>query len=60
MRSRTKATPIVPLTFAEQTEFAEPTIRINTTLAGSVALDWSERAAWDEFVRYYQSLYPAH
>jgi nucleoside-diphosphate-sugar epimerase len=47
------------LIFAEQTEFAEPAIRINTTPTDPAALDWSERAAWDEFVRYYQSVYPA-
>ena len=58
MRSRTGLD--CALTFAEQTEFVEPAIRINTTLADPVALDWSERAAWDEFVQYYQSRYPAH
>jgi nucleoside-diphosphate-sugar epimerase len=45
------------LSFAEQTEFAEPAIRINTALADATVLGWSETAAWDEFVRYYQTLY---
>jgi UDP-glucose 4-epimerase len=47
------------LSFADQTEFAEPEIRINTTPADAAALGWSETAAWDEFTRYYQALYPA-
>jgi nucleoside-diphosphate-sugar epimerase len=45
------------LSFADQTEFAEPAVRINTSLADTAALGWSESAAWDEFVRYYQTLY---
>lgn len=45
------------LSFPDKMEFAEPAIRINTTLADATALSWSEPAAWDKFVRYYQTLY---
>jgi UDP-glucose 4-epimerase len=45
------------LSFAEQTEFTEPVIRLNTTLP--TALDWNETTAWDAFVRYYETRYPA-
>ena len=38
---------------ADQTEFAEPRIRINTEPLSSVALDWSETLAWDELAEYY-------
>jgi UDP-glucose 4-epimerase len=45
------------LSFAEQTEFPEPEIRINTTPIDGPALGWNEAAAWDAFTRYYQALY---
>jgi nucleoside-diphosphate-sugar epimerase len=45
------------LEFAEQREFPEPEIRINTDLPDRAALGWSENEAWDGFVRYYEGLY---
>jgi len=41
------------LDHAEQREFPEPAVRINTDLLDPAALDWDEAAAWDEFVGYY-------
>ena len=41
------------LELAEQTEFPEPPVRINTDLCDPAALGWSEADAWDGFVRYY-------
>lgn len=41
------------LELAEQTEFPEPPVRINTDLCDAAALGWSEADAWDGFVRYY-------
>ncbi|HEV2303716.1 MAG TPA: NAD(P)-dependent oxidoreductase [Stellaceae bacterium] len=45
------------LDLAVQTEFMEPEIRINTDFPDRAALGWSEPAAWDAFVRYYEALY---
>jgi UDP-glucose 4-epimerase len=39
-----------------QTEFSEPRIRINTDVADTGILDWSEMAAWDEVANYYTEL----
>ena len=39
-----------------QTEFSEPRIRINTDVADTKILDWSEMAAWDEVANYYAKL----
>jgi len=39
-----------------QTEFSEPRIRINTDVADTGTLDWSEMAAWDELADYYAEL----
>jgi UDP-glucose 4-epimerase len=36
-----------------QSEFSEPRIRINTDVADSKTLNWSEKAAWDELANYY-------
>jgi nucleoside-diphosphate-sugar epimerase len=41
------------LEFAEQTDFSEPAVRINTDPMDPQALRWSEAEAWDEFVRHY-------
>jgi len=41
------------LELAEQTEFPEPPVRINTDLCDPAALGWDEAIAWDEFVAYY-------
>jgi UDP-glucose 4-epimerase len=38
---------------AQQTDFPEPRVRINTDLPDAVALDWDERRAWDEIAAYY-------
>jgi nucleoside-diphosphate-sugar epimerase len=41
----------------KQTEFAEPVIRVNSFPAAIADQSWSEAGAWDELIRYYQSLY---
>ncbi len=41
---------------AMQREFSEPRVRINTDVLDGAALGWGERAAWDEFARYYLDL----
>lgn len=42
-----------PVELANQTEFPEPRIRINTDDASRYALDWDESAAWDALAEYY-------
>jgi UDP-glucose 4-epimerase len=42
-----------PLNFAEQTEFPEPRIRINTDLLPVAEFGWSESASWDQLADYY-------
>lgn len=42
------------LDLAEQTEFDEPRMRINTQPATGLVGGWSERAAWDGFVEDYR------
>lgn len=44
------------LDFKNQTEFAEPRVRINTDLVDASALGWDEAAAWDEMAAYYEKL----
>lgn len=44
------------LELAEQTDFSEPRVRINTDLLDPAALAWNESAAWDGFVAYYAGL----
>jgi nucleoside-diphosphate-sugar epimerase len=41
---------------AAQSDFSEPQIRINTDVADTKALNWSEKIAWDEFADYYKQL----
>ncbi len=41
------------LDLAEQTEFDEPRMRINTRPAAALVEGWSESAAWDAFVSFY-------
>jgi UDP-glucose 4-epimerase len=41
------------LELGEQTEFAEPPVRINTDLLDPAALHWNEAAAWNELAEYY-------
>jgi len=43
------------LQLAEQTEFDEPKIRINTDLLDAGELGWDEQRAWDEIAEYYES-----
>lgn len=38
----------------DQTQFAEPRVRINTDLPDAHALGWNEAAAWDELAGYYR------
>ncbi len=40
----------------KQTDFTEPLARINTDIVDTNALNWSERAAWDELAAYYDQL----
>ena len=42
------------LEFAEQIEFSEPPVRINTDPCDPAALGWNEPASWDEFIDYYR------
>jgi UDP-glucose 4-epimerase len=43
-----------PIEFAEQTEFPEPAVRINTDVADAVG--WGESDAWDAIASYYLNL----
>jgi nucleoside-diphosphate-sugar epimerase len=43
------------LDLAEQTEFPEPPVRINTDLQDPAALGWNEAEAWNEFAAYYSN-----
>lgn len=45
------------LVHADQTEFPEPAIRINSSFVDAAALGWHEGPAWDEFVAYYETIY---
>jgi UDP-glucose 4-epimerase len=42
-----------PFSFAKQTEFPEPPVRINTDLIRPSDYDWNEGDAWDQVARYY-------
>lgn len=42
-----------PLEMAEQMEFAEPAVRINTDVVAGSKLGWNEKAAWDGLANYY-------
>ena len=42
-----------PVGLAEQTEFPEPKIRINTDPLAALALGWDESSAWDDLADYY-------
>jgi nucleoside-diphosphate-sugar epimerase len=41
------------LELAQQKEFPEPRVRINTDLQDAAALGWDERRAWDDIASYY-------
>jgi nucleoside-diphosphate-sugar epimerase len=42
-----------PLELAEQTEFAEPRVRLNVDPVDAVALGWDEHRAWDAIAEWY-------
>lgn len=42
-----------PVELAEQTDFSEPLVRINTDAADIDALGWNEGKAWDDLAHYY-------
>jgi UDP-glucose 4-epimerase len=44
---------------ADQTDFSEPRLRVNTDPCDPAALGWNEAAAWDAFARYYDARYGA-
>lgn len=48
-----------PLSLAEQTEFPEPMIRVNTDPLDHGRLGWDEGKAWDDLADYYRGRYPA-
>jgi UDP-glucose 4-epimerase len=43
-----------PVEFAEQTDFAEPLVRINMDVPDVRALGWDEAAAWDRAAEYWR------
>jgi nucleoside-diphosphate-sugar epimerase len=43
------------VTLLQQTEFGEPTVRINTDRVDGTALGWSEAAAWDAEAEFYKA-----
>jgi UDP-glucose 4-epimerase len=45
-----------PLYCAEQSEFPEPRVRVNTDPVAGDALDWSQAGFWDETAAYYGRL----
>ena len=45
-----------PLELKQQTDFAEPRVRLNTDALDSAALGWDEARAWDELAAYYLNL----
>ncbi len=44
-----------PVACAVQTDFPEPMIRINQSLALRAFPDWSEASAWDDLAEYYRA-----
>lgn len=45
------------LTFADQTEFPEPAMRVNVDRPSLQRLNWNEARAWDDLAAYYRSVY---
>lgn len=43
-------------TLAEQTEFSEPRVRVNTDRLDAAGLGWDEETAWDQLADYYKQL----
>ncbi|MCC6449790.1 MAG: NAD(P)-dependent oxidoreductase [Candidatus Aureabacteria bacterium] len=48
-----------PFDLAEQVDFPEPRVRVNTDPAAALVPGWDEPAAWDELAAYYRRRYPA-
>lgn len=48
-----------PVEFADQTQFAEPWMRVNTQPAAAAAAHWNEARAWDELAAYYRARFLA-
>ncbi len=48
------------LSFATQTDFAEPEVRVNSDRPSLVTLGWSEALAWDALAAYYRATYLIH
>jgi len=46
-----------PLKLAEQTEFSEPKVRINTDRLDTERLGWDENQTWDALAAYYKERY---
>jgi len=46
-----------PVDCADQTEFTEPRVRVNTDFPDHRKLGWEEKRAWDEIAEYYQQQY---
>lgn len=44
-----------PFDLAEQADFSEPRVRINTDRLDAQTYDWNEEAAWDNLARYYST-----
>jgi nucleoside-diphosphate-sugar epimerase len=44
-----------PIVLLEQTEFAEPMVRVNTDRIDGAAFGWSETSAWDAEAEFYDS-----
>jgi UDP-glucose 4-epimerase len=45
------------LELAEQTEFTEPRVRVNTDPLDAEALGWDEAGAWDKLAVYYREAF---
>lgn len=47
------------LALADQRDFAEPVVRVNTDLVLPADHEWTEAAAWDDLAAYYERVYRA-
>ncbi|MFC1452313.1 NAD-dependent epimerase/dehydratase family protein [Verrucomicrobiota bacterium] len=45
------------LSFAEQTDFPEPRVRVNSDRPDAPPRDWDEKEAWDELADFYRETY---
>ena len=46
-----------PLDLADQSDFPEPAVRVNTDISDEAALGWREERAWDGLADYYRAAY---